>query len=239
MGSPSVQPVIVAGGRGVRMRPATDQLPKPMLPVAGKPILEHLLDWLKRSGFSSATLCLGYLAEKVEAHFGDGSRFGLKLQYAVEREPRGTAGCVRDLGGRLEGDALVVYGDLFVDLDCAKLLDFHRRHDGAATLVVRETDHPLDSDLVDLEGDRIARFYRAEPGKPHGNFGCAALWIVTKRLLERVPADRPADFGRDVFPEAARAGEKLMAYRTAERVLDVGTPERVAAFERARGLGAR
>lgn len=227
-----VQAVIVAGGRGVRMRPATDYLPKPMLPVLGKPILEHLLEWLKRSGFDRATMCLGYLAEKIEAHFGDGSRWGLSLDYAVEKEPRGTAGCLRDLGPKLSGDALVVYGDLFIDVDCAKLLDFHRGHSGGATIVVRETDHPLDSDLVRVDGDRILGFYRAKAGEPYDNLACAALWVVRRSLLERVPSDRPTDFGKDIFPQAIKDGELLMAYRTTERVLDVGTPERAAAFER-------
>lgn len=221
----------MAGGRGVRMRPATDLLPKPMLPVAGKPILEHLLAWLTRSGFREASLCLGYKAEAIEAHFGDGSRFGLKLDYQVETEPRGTAGCVRDLGPKLKGDALVVYGDLFVDMDCRKFLDFHRGHEGSATLVVRESDHPLDSDLVRLEGDRIKAFYRAQPGRPYDNTACAALWVVRRPLLDLVPADRASDFGKDVFPAALQAGQKLLAYRTAEEVLDVGTHERAAAFE--------
>ncbi|MBI4347852.1 MAG: NDP-sugar synthase [Elusimicrobia bacterium] len=232
MSPQAIQAAIVAGGRGVRMRPATDWLPKPMLPVAGRPLLEHLVGWLKRSGVRDAFLCLGYLPEVFEKHFGDGSAFGVRLHYQVEREPRGTAGCVRDLKDRVKGDLLVVYGDLFVDLDLGRLLDFHRRHDGAATLVVRETDHPLDSDLVRLEGDRITGFYRAGPGQPYENLACAAIWIVRPRLLDRVPADKPSDFGKQVFPEAVAAGETLMAYRTAEPVLDVGTPERVQAFER-------
>lgn len=227
-----VQAVIVAGGRGVRMRPATDYLPKPMLPVAGKPILEHLLEWLKRSGFTEATMCLGYLAEKIQAHFGDGARWGVALDYAVERESRGTAGCLKDLGPRLKGDALVVYGDLFVDMDCGKLLDFHRAHDGAATLVVRETDHPLDSDLVRVDGERIVGFYRAKAGEPYENLACAALWVVRPALLDLVPAERPSDFGKDVFPAALEERRKLMAYRTAELVVDLGTAERAAAFER-------
>ncbi|MBI4423768.1 MAG: NDP-sugar synthase [Elusimicrobia bacterium] len=226
------QAAIVAGGRGVRMRPATDVLPKPMLPVRGRPILEHLVEWLKRSGAAETFLCLGYRAQDIASHFGDGSRWGMRLHYQVETEPRGTAGCVRDLRDRLRGDLLVVYGDLYVEMDCGRLLDFHAGHAGAATIVARETDHPLDSDLLRTEGDRITAFYRAKAGQPHGTLGCAAMWVLRPRLLERIPADRPTDFGRDVFPEAAAAGETLMAYRTSEAVLDVGTPERIEAFER-------
>lgn len=227
-----LQAAIVAGGRGVRMRPATDRLPKPMLPVGGRPLLEHLIEWLARSGIREAFLCLGYKGEVIRSHFGDGSRWGLRLDYRIEGEPRGTAGCVRDLSSDVRGDLLVVYGDLYVDMDCAGLLAFHRGHDGAATLVVRETDHPLDSDLVRTEGDRIIGLYRAKAGEPHGNLGCAAMWVVRRRLLDRVPADRPSDFGKDIFPAAIAAGEKLVAYRTGEAVMDVGTPERIEALER-------
>lgn len=228
----SVQAAIVAGGRGVRMRPATDQIPKPMLPMGGRPLLEHLVGWLKRSGMREAFLCLGYKPEAFREHFGDGLRFGVSLDYRLEDEPRGTAGCIRDLKDRVSGDLLVVYGDLYVDMDLERLLTFHRSHDGAATLVVRETDHPLDSDLVRTEGDRITGFYRAKPGEPHGKLGCAAIWVVRPKLLERIPADRPSDFGKEIFPAALAAGLTLMAYETKEQVLDVGTPERVQEFER-------
>ena len=97
---------------------------------------------------------------------------------------------------------------------------------------MRESDHPLDSDLARTDGDRITGFYRAKPGESYENLACAALWVVRPSLLESIPADRPTDFGKDIFPRALAAGQKLMAYRTAEPVFDVGTPERVAAFER-------
>ena len=228
------QAVIVAGGRGVRMRPATDQFPKPMLPVGGRPLLEYLVEWLKLSGIREAFMCLGYKGEVIRSHFGDGSRWGVRLDYQIEREPRGTAGCVKDLGAKARGDLLVVYGDLFIDMDCGKLLGFHGSHDGAATLVIRETDHPLDSDLVRADGDRITGFYRAKAGEPYENLACAAVWVVRPELMDLVPADRPSDFGKDIFPAAVAAGRKLMAYRTKEEVVDVGTPERVQAFERRR-----
>ena len=117
-------------------------------------------------------------------------------------------------------------------MDCRKLVDFHRRLDGAATLVLRETDHPLDSDLVRLEGDRIMEIYRAKPGEEHGNIGMAAVWVVRPRLLELIPVESPSDFGRDIFPKALSAGETLVGYRTGEVVMDLGTPARCEAFER-------
>lgn len=234
MGLSGIEAVIVAGGRGLRLRPATDALPKPMLPVEGRPLLEHQLEWLKASGFSEVRLCLGYKAEAVSSYFGDGSRLGLRLRYHVESRPRGTAGCVKDIAADLSGDALIVYGDLFVSMDLKRLLDFHRSHPGLATLVACQTDHPRDSDLMDVEGDRVRRFYRAEPGKPCGTLACAAVWVVRPPLLDLAPADKPSDFGRDVFPLALGRGLDLRAYVTDELLADLGTAERIEAFRERR-----
>lgn len=231
MAPSGIEAVIVAGGRGERLRPATDALPKPMLAVEGRPLLEHQLEWLKASGLSQAHLCLGYKAEAVSSYFGDGSRFGLRLSYHVESSPRGTAGCVKDIAAGLKGDALIVYGDLFVAMALKPLLDFHRRHAAQATLVACHTDHPRDSDLMEVEEGRIRRFYRAEPGKPCGTLACAAVWVVRPALFDLIPDDRPSDFGRDVFPAALAQGRDLRAYVTGELLADLGTPERIEAFQ--------
>lgn len=225
-----VTPVIVAGGLGTRMKLVDDSVPKPMMKVAGKPMLEHQLLWLKESGFSKASLCLGYKAGVIQKYFGDGARLGLKLTYQIETVPRGTAGAVRDLRNSLAGDMLVVYGDLFIKMNCAPLLKFHAGHSAAATVVVMPTDHPMDSDLVALDGDKIQKIYRRKPGDSGGNLACAAVWIVRPRLLDLAPADAPSDFAKDIFPKCLAAGDALMAYQTKETLADLGTPERLAKF---------
>ena len=216
----------------MRMGPATDLIPKPMLPVGGKPILEHQLLWLKSWDFKEVILCLGYKAEAVTDYFGDGSKWNLSLKYSVEKTPRGTAGCVRDMAGELKGDALIVYGDLFIDMDCGKLLDFHGGHKGDATIVVFESDHPMDSDLARIKNGRITGFFRPRPGESFDNNACAAVWVLRKPLIELIPADKPSDFGRDIFPLAVAKGRTLMAYKSDETLLDLGTPERLEAFSR-------
>jgi NDP-sugar pyrophosphorylase family protein len=221
--------VIVAGGRGERMGEATADLPKPMLPFGGRPILERLVEALARSGWRELTLSLGYKPESVREHFGDGAGWGVRLRYAVEKSPRGTAGAVADLRGTLGDDLLVVYGDLYADMDFARFADWHAaRPAAAATLALIETDHPFDSDLARVDGERLTGFYRAKPGEAHEPLALAAVWAVRGPLLDLVCAERPSDFGRDVFPQALRRGLDLRAYRTKETLADLGTPERLA-----------
>ena len=223
---------IVAGGLGTRMRSVSEQIPKVMLPIGGRPLLEHQIRWLKAQGVEEATICLGYKAQTAIDHFGDGGKWGMKLTYQVESAPRGTAGAARDISPRPAGDLLVVYGDLYVDMDLKKLLAFHRAHAGAATLVCSATDHPYDSDMIKAEGDLITGFLRPKPGDHFENIGAAAVWVVRPSLMDLVPADLPSDFGRDIFPRALAQGLKLYVYRTQERIEDVGTPDRRDAFLR-------
>lgn len=228
---------IVAGGLGTRMRSVDAQTPKFMLPVGGKPLLEHQLLWLKAAGITEVFLCLGYKAQTVLDYFGDGSKWGMKLEYQIESVARGTAGAARDLLPRLRGDVLVVYGDLYVAMDAGKLLAFHAARPGAATLVVCPTDHPLDSDMVQTDGERITGFFRPKEGDQFENIAAAAIWVVRKSLLETVPSDAPSDFGREIFPRALAAGQTLYAYRTLEQVEDIGTPDRRENFLRRWGAG--
>lgn len=220
---------IVAGGLGTRMGAATANMPKPMLPVRGKPLLEHQLVWLKSQGFSEVVLCLGYKAEAVSEYFGDGKKWGVNLRYSIEEKPRGTAGCIADL--KAKDDVLVVYGDLYPQLELKPLLEFHAGHpEGEATLVLLRTDHPQDSDLAELDGARIKSIYRGGPG----DLALAAVWIVKSSLADLIPGEKPSDFGRDVFPSALARGRSLLGCVMKGVLADLGTPERLARFEAAR-----
>jgi NDP-sugar pyrophosphorylase family protein len=226
----NTQVAILAGGKGTRMSGYSD-IPKVLLPINDQPILVHQLLWLKSAGFNEVFLCLGHQADLVEKQLGDGSEFGIKIHYRVENEARGTAGAVADLTDEIEDSLLVVYGDLFVNLDCTKLLAFHSRHDGLATLVVRHTDHPEDSDIAELDpSGRVLGVGRLADGEVTGDIGCAAVWVIRRALLEDVPRSGIVDFSRDIFPAVANRGGKMMAYKTAEKIMDVGTPQRYEKF---------
>ncbi|PCI40754.1 MAG: hypothetical protein COB53_00220 [Elusimicrobia bacterium] len=226
------QATILAGGQGTRMRSFTHE-PKALLPVHGRPLLAHQLEWLQKAGFEEVFLCLGYRADRVREVFKDGSEYGVSLIYQVEESPRGTAGAVRDLGSAITGDLLVLYGDLIVDFDARSLMRRHAETGAAATLVVRPTDHPEDSDLADVDDDGkiswIGRLNNA-PESAGERLGCCAVWVVRPALTEYAPLHAPSDFARDVFPKALASGERLEAHRIESGARDIGTPERYARY---------
>ena len=224
------QAVILCGGKGTRLHSVTgDIIPKVMVEVCGRPLLEYHVQLLKANGIEDVIFCTGHLSEAIETHFGDGEAFGLRIRYTREPRALGTAGAVLQVPFELDHEFFVLYGDVFVNVDLARMAAFHGEKGGEATLLVHPSEHPYDSDLVvrDLASDRITAF----PGRPKGgqdfvNLTSAALYVCRRDLVRHVPTDRPTDFARDIFPERLAAGARLFAYETDEYIHDLGTPER-------------
>src|SRR5579875_1876063 len=223
---------IVAGGMGTRLRSVTGDLPKPMVPLLGSPLLERLIGTCRQFGITDIHLMLGYRPESIREYFGDGSALGVNLTYWVEDEPLGSAGCMRPLASVIEGDVLVLYGDVFLDMDLNRFIAFNRASQADATLAVHPNDHPLDSDLVEVEDDRVVAFHRKPhpPGVFYANLASAAAYVVSKPLLDAIP-EGPSDFIRDIFSAALASGKFLAAYNTPEYIKDIGTPERYRRVE--------
>ena len=226
-GKPPV--VILCGGKGTRLKAVAGDRPKPMVAVHDRPVLEHLVEMCRREGFLELHLMEGYLAEQIRDYFGDGSRWGVRLHHHPERTPLGTAGSISAIQDGLADEFVVLYGDVYMNLSLDRLVDFHRRKGGAATLVVHPNSHPHDSDLIEFdEQRRISAFHR----KPHpvgqmfSNQVNAGAYVLTRSVLHGVPADRIVDFGHDVFPESSRS-LPFFAYPTFEYMKDMGTPERL------------
>ena len=224
------QVVIVAGGLGKRLRARLGDLPKPMIPIAGKPLLEHQVELAARHGFKRVVIFACYRADAIEAHFGDGRRLGVQMSYIVESQPLGTAGAVLAGYETLADNFLVMYGDTMVNVDLERLWRRHESSGAAATLLLHPNDHPLDSDLVETgEGDWIAAFHN----RPHPtdrwfqNLVNAGLYAVRKSALQPwIGPSAAMDFATDLFPAMLRRGMKLLAYNSPEYIKDIGTPER-------------
>lgn len=236
---------ILAGGRGMRLRERAGPLPKPMVPLAGRPLLEHQIELCARHGFRRILLLVHYEHEIIRAHFGDGARHGVAIEYAVERTPRGTGGALLDALDRLAATFLVLFGDTYLDVDLRRLRDAHLAERADATLFLHPNDHPYDSDLVELDAGRVVTALHPPPHLPQRhlrNLANGALYVVARAAIEavRVPADTP-DLVGDTFPAMLRAGRRLLGYVSPEYIKDVGTPERLdrAAHDIAAGVPER
>jgi dTDP-glucose pyrophosphorylase/CBS domain-containing protein len=210
--------IIMAGGLGTRLRPHTDSCPKPMLPVAGKPMLEHIMERAKLEGFHQFILAVHYLGHMIEDHFGDGARLNVQIDYLRESEPLGTAGALSLLDKLPELPFVVTNGDVITDIRYGELLDFHGRQGAAATMAVRqyEWQHPFG--VVQMRGVEIVGFEEKPITRTHINAGVYALEPGALVVLERsAHCDMPT-----LFERLQGAGRKTVAYPMHEPWLDVG-----------------
>ena len=229
------QAIILAGGAGTRLKDRLGDLPKPMIPVAGRPLLEHQVELCRRHGFTDSIFFIHYRADLIEKYFGDGTKWGMRIRYVIEREPLGTAGAVLAGLSELADRFLVLYGDTMVNVDLGRIWKAHETAKAEATLLLHPNDHPLDSDLVEVnEASRVVAFHnRPHPtGRWFQNLVNAGLYVLEKQpLLTHAPrtthhAPRLLDFGKDLFPTMLRNGASLLGYNSPEFIKDIGTPER-------------
>ncbi|MCX8043029.1 MAG: HAD-IIIA family hydrolase [Desulfobacterota bacterium] len=226
--SDGVQAIIIAGGRGTRLGSLGATIPKALLPIGGIPLLEHQIVLLKRYGIHSVMVLTGHRGEQVEQFCGDGSRWGVSIVCIREDRPLGTAGAVRAVADKLSGDFIVLYGDVMVNMNVQRLIDFHRAKMSDATLVIHPNDHPFDSDLVEIDNDhRIINLYPKphSPEQYHRNLVNAAVYVLSPRIIPFIEERDGVDFGRDVFPRAYTMIH-MYGYTTREYIKDIGTPER-------------
>lgn len=213
--------VIMAGGIGTRLRPHTENCPKPLLPVAGKPMLEHIIERAKLEGFSNFVLAVHYLGHMIEDYFGDGERMGVRIDYLREQSPLGTAGALGLLNPRPHAPFVVTNGDVITDIRYGELLDFHIRHNATATMAVRvhEWQHPFG--VVQTEGVDIVGFEEKPVARSHINAGVYAL---EPDALSVLSADAHCDMPI-LFERLQAKAKRTVAYPMHEPWLDVGRPD--------------
>lgn len=236
-----MQVAIVAGGKGTRLRRRIGDLPKPLAPVAGKPLLEYQIELAAEQGATRILLLTGYGAAAIRDFAGDGSRWGLDIDYHEETAPLGTAGCVLDALPKLEERFTVLYGDTMLAVDLRRFFGNHAASGADATLFVHPNDHPHDSDLVEAgEDGRIVRFhpYPHPEGAWLPNLVNAAAYVLSRSALEPFRGEFTAgDFAKHLFPKMLERGLYLRAYQSPEYIKDAGTPERLDRVERDFGSG--
>jgi len=229
------QAVILAGGKGTRLKSITGDLPKPMVSILGAPLLQHLIEQCVAYDIVDIKLLVSYRKEAIEDYFGDGSQYGVSIQYIVEDIPRGTAGALIDALPELDEQFLVVYGDTFFDIDLSSFWNFHQNQAGDISIFLHPNDHPHDSDLVEV--DPSFQVLKIHP-YPHDsqwrqNLVNAALYMINKSALKGIDfvLDRP-DIAKDLFPLMLESGKKLYGYISTEYIKDMGMPKRLSKVER-------
>lgn len=216
----------MAGGKGKRLRDVISDIPKPLVPISGRPLLDYIIDHLKRNGCDNIIICTGYLSDKIKEHVKK-SDYGVPVRLSKEDKPLGTAGALHQVKNFLDEDFLVLFGDIFTTMDIAKLLRFHLGNRADCTLVVRKTEHPLDSNLVTINKNwTVKKLYF----KPHkiipSSYGLAAIYVLNPKVLKLLPKRTPFDLEKDFLPLLLRQEKKLVCYNTDEFIQDIGTPER-------------
>ena len=226
--------VIMAGGKGSRLLSITnDEIPKPMVPVDGKPLLEYQVEKLKSYGIKKIVMIVGHLGEKIVDHFKDGKDFGVEIDYIFEKEPLGTAGAFYYLKDKIDAkDFMLVFGDVFFDMDFDRMEDFHFKNSALTTLLAHPNGHPYDSDLIQTDDNgRVIGFDSKHNVRDYwyDNMVNAGMYIINKRLLDLVKEPVKTDFEKDILANQVKLGASIYAYHTPEYVKDVGTVDRINA----------
>jgi mannose-1-phosphate guanylyltransferase/phosphomannomutase len=219
--------VIMAGGEGTRLRPLTSNCPKPMLPLANKPMMEHIITLLKRHGIDEIVVTVAFLANQIRTYFGDGSEFGVKMVYATEDQPLGTAGSVRNAMDVLDERFLVISGDVLTDIDLAKILAFHEEKGAMATIGLSAVENPLEFGIVITRDDGSIERFLEKPtwGQVFSDTINTGIFVLEPEIFDFIPPDRPVDFSSEVFPALLEAGKPLYGAVAEGYWEDVGTLE--------------
>jgi NDP-sugar pyrophosphorylase family protein len=227
--------ILLAGGKGTRLRPLTIHTPKPIVPIFERPFLHYQLDLLRRvPEIDQVILSLNYQPRRIEEIFGDGSESGLRIRYVVEPSPLGTAGAVRYAGESLRESVVVFNGDVLTEVDLASVIRLHRERRARATIVLTPVENPMAYGLVETDGDgNVTRFLeKPSPDEITCDTINAGIYILEPDTFDRIPADTPWSIERSYFPSLIERGETFVAHVYRGYWIDIGTPEKYVQVHR-------
>lgn len=217
--------VILAGGRGVNMRPFTFEMPKGLFPVGGKPILEHIIELVSKNGIREVILSTGHLGEKIEEYFADGSKLGVKITYLKEKKSLGTGGALVSAKKLIKSNPfLVIHGDILIDVNLSDILAFHQENESLATIALTTVIDPSQFGEVVLHGSKITQFIeKPKKGQQTSQLISCGLYVLDKEIFSYLPKNGVSQL-EDIFVKLARE-KKLSGFPFAGRFTDIGTPK--------------
>jgi mannose-1-phosphate guanylyltransferase/phosphomannomutase len=222
---------IICGGKGTRLSPFVGDIPKALVKIGEKPLIEHQILLLRKHGFLEIFILAGYLGEQIKDFVGNGRKWGVKINFLYEEKPLGTAGAIKTMEGIIKEDFLAISGDVMLDIDLRKFLDWHEsKKEKIASIAIHRTDHAFDSDLVEVEeSGRIKNFLI----RPHSkdrilpDRSIASLFIFTPSIFKYISSEKKTDIEKDIFPFLLESGETIYGYDTHSYIKDMGTPDRL------------
>lgn len=223
--------VILAGGKGTRLGKYTVDMPKPMVRIDNKPILQHQIECFKKYGMKDIIIMIGYLGNQIETYFKDGKGYGVNISYIKETKPLGTGGCLYFLKNIIKDDFLLCMGDLMFDIDIRRFIRFHRDNNGMGSLFIHPNDHPYDSDLIITdENMRITGFKsknRVKNVYTYNNCVNSGIYIFKSQFLKFVTKCKKIDLDKELIQKLIINNEIFYGYKSSEYVKDMGTAERL------------
>jgi len=220
--------LFLVGGMGTRLRPLTNKIPKPMVPIMGKPLLERSILNLKDIGIDEVVLSTCYRAQYIQRHFGDGERFGMKIHHVKEDIPLGTGGAIKNAEEYFDDTFLIFNSDILSDIDLRELIKYHREKAADVTIAVTQVDNPSMYGVIEYDENDYAISFKEKP-QPHeitSNFINAGVYVFEPKVLEEIPAGRAVSVEREVFPQLLEKGYKIAVYKGCSYWIDIGTPEK-------------
>ncbi len=219
--------VVMAGGEGTRLRPLTSNQPKPMVPIVGKPCMEHILELLRSHDFEEVVITLAFMPQAIRSYFGDGDFLGLQIDYSVEEQPLGTAGSVKLAQERLDDTFVVISGDALCDVHLGALVAAHRAKGAAVTIGLKSVDNPLEFGIVVTDEDgKVERFLEKPSwGQVFSDTINTGIYVLEPEVLRHVPAGRPYDFSQELFPLLLEMGRPIYGHVLDGYWQDIGTLE--------------
>ena len=220
--------LFLAGGKGVRLQPLTDNVPKPMVPIMNKPLLERTMLHLKKSGISEIVISSCYQPQFIEEYFGNGEQFGLKIKYIVEDLPLGTGGAIKKSEAQFSETFIVFNSDILSDIDIQEMLAYHKNSHALATIAVTEVQDPSPYGVIeyDKDGYAVSFIEKPKPEQISSNFINAGIYIFEPEILKEIPISRAVSVERETFPEVLAKGHKIAVFKDAGYWIDIGTLEK-------------
>jgi mannose-1-phosphate guanylyltransferase len=220
--------LFLAGGMGTRLKPLTNELPKPMVPIMNRPLLERNMASLLNCGINEIVISTCYKSKCIRDYFGDGSGFGLKIEYVHEDIPLGTGGAIKNAGNLFNDTFLVFNADIICNMDFMKLIDFHKSQSADATIAVTQVEKPSAYGVIEYDKNNYALSFTEKPtgDQIKSNYINAGVYVLEPKVLSEIPTDRPVSVERETFPALLENGYKVAVYKGCSYWMDIGTPEK-------------